>query len=307
MKKITLIIIAFLAVGQLNAQNCEECLNKFNTAFGQKDTAGVLQALQELDQNCANSPERYVAWFNYYWDKSISEVLSIQTEKPRTSDYMVLSDSLGNPAGYMYSMVVINDSALIDSALCVIDYAISQWPQRADMWFGKCHLLRTIGCWDEYKNTLITLIGKYPNQPMFFNKEPVDNATFSEAILDYQNSMFELVDPDNMTRFDTMMISRMRSVASAMVNIFPKDIEALNVLAITHNIFGEYQQALPYLLKANQIDKKDCIVLANLADVYHNLGDFKSEKKYLKQIKRYGNHDAKAYAKYMLEQLNGMD
>ena len=134
MKRLLLfIILAVSLAGSISAQNnwyerYRECINDSSLEY-------TRQVIEQWEQAEPESPDVYAAWFNYYkmgWD----EVMQMTPIPPEDGiQALELEDSTGAPV-YLYQVQVFNDS-LVAIANEKIDKAISLYPDRLDLPFGK--------------------------------------------------------------------------------------------------------------------------------------------------------------------------
>ena len=305
MRKLTIAVLLLcnIAYGQT-------IYDQFNKAINNDDTVQMTTLIRQIQASGDESADRYIAEFNYYYNMSKKEVVELSTELPEgnySSDNMfTLTDSTGKPAGYMYSHTHY-DPARSDSAIAIINKGIAAHPNRLDMRFGKIFALGAYSRWDAYTDEIMNVLNyteKHPNSWVYPDtKDPIDTIIIY-GILDYERDLFGQCELTEASRDkDAVILGQVREIALKTSQIYPKDIYSLNVVAVTYNGVGDYANAIVWLRKAEQIAPKDVIVLSNLADTYHNMGDYANEKKCLKKILKYGDEDAKAYAKYYLKQL----
>ena len=129
------------------------------------------------------------------------------------------------------------------------------------------------------------------------------NEVYTPCYDRYQQTLVEEINLSAMERSDTLMLNRMANIAQRMLKYYPKDIYQLNIMAIYHNALGQPEECLRYLLKAEKQDRRDCTVLANIANTYHTLENYKQERKYLEKLLKYGDEDSQEYARHFLKEL----
>jgi tetratricopeptide (TPR) repeat protein len=285
--------------------------DQFNKAIQNDDTAQMTTLIRQIQASDDVSPERYIAEFNYYFhisDRSEGPI-NMSVELPDdegVTTWYTLKDSTGAVSGYIYG-IERYDRPTADSGLTAINKGIERYPDRLDMRFGKIHVLGKLKDWQGYTDEILQVIErtKVNNKQWVFpnNTEPADTILIY-SILEYEKDLFDQCKLKEESKMqDAVLLGYMRDIATHMLELYPKDIFSMNIMAVTYNAAGNLNNALIWLKKAEQIAPKDVIVLSNLADTYHNMGDYANEKKCLKKILKYGDEDAKAYAKYYLKQL----
>ena len=123
------------------------------------------------------------------------------------------------------------------------------------------------------------------------------------SILDYETALVYSILDDNDTISFNHKTTLLRKIAEHMLELYPTDIRTLNIMAVTYQLTNEKAQALKWLKKAEKINPKDYIILANIADTYAKLGNTKQAKKYYKKAIKYGDYDTKKYAEESLDSL----
>ena len=100
------------------------------------------------------------------------------------------------------------------------------------------------------------------------------------------------------------LLDNMKRIAETVLKYYPDHIESLSNLSIVFMLQEQYDKALEPLLKAEKLDSKDFIVLSNIAQAYKLKGDNKNAIKYYELTLKYGDDQAKKYAKEQIEELN---
>lgn len=291
MKRITLKLIFSLTLlissSQIYAQSFK---TQFDELVAQKDTVGQLSLLEKWQAADDNDPDLYISYYNYYIRRSKKEIITIGTQQPNKQvESLTLTDSLGNEAGYMYSEITYDDQ-LISKAFEYIDEGIKRHPKRLDMRFGKIYLLQQVGEYDRFTDEIIATIN-YSNQIsnlwLWANNTPLeDGAVFMlGSIQDYQVMLFDTED-DN-------LLDNMRRIAETVLKYFPEHIESLSNIAVTYSVKGEHDEAIKYLLRAEEINPEDKIVMANIANTYMHLNDIPNAIKYFEKMSIYADDHTK--------------
>ena len=296
-KKMFTACMCTLLLGSIEAQSLYE---RFIKSLNEHDTVTVERLLSEIRSGNNQSAERYIAEFNYYYQKahiSIGPVISEELpDDEDITDYYTLTDSNGEISGYLYGIERF-DSLYTDSSLYVISEGIRRYPDRLDLRFGKTHLLGESGRWQAYTKEIMQMFDRtkvnnakwiYPN-----TYDPVDTI-LKYSILDYEKKILYSLSPMNsLTALDSLKINCLQQIATGMLSLYPKDVFSLNMMAASCNYLRQYDNALGWLLKAEAACPKDAIVLMNLADTYYHLGNDKKEKEYLKKAYKYGDKEIK--------------
>ena len=152
MKRLLLfIILAVSLAGSIAAQNnwyerYRECINDSSLEYSR-------QVIEQWEQADPESPDVYAAWFNYYFKMSRDEVMQMTPIPPEDGRQVLeFEDSTGAPV-YMYEVQVFDDS-LLAIAHEKIDKAISLYPDRLDLPFGK---LATLFMLEDYDSAMPVL------------------------------------------------------------------------------------------------------------------------------------------------------
>jgi len=74
---------------------------QFKAAVANSDTAKQKEILRLWENEVPTDAELFTSAFNYHFNKAEREVVQITTYQPRNVESLLVSDSLGNPAGYM--------------------------------------------------------------------------------------------------------------------------------------------------------------------------------------------------------------
>lgn len=309
MKHVFTIILLSALCGMASAQ---DVYTRFYEAVHEGDSAGMASAMSEIRASGDQSAKRYIAEYNYYVNNAfLFSGMTTTVEYPAGDDRVVgevyeLNDSTGAVAGYMY-FIEDWDRDIADSGIAVISKGLSLYPDRLDMHFGKIHFLRQLRRWQPFADAIHATLDYaekhrktlvYPD-----SKAPIDTILV-EGILDYESALFEAVQesPDSVA-FESRL-GLLRGIAEHMLRLYPKDVYSMNVMAISYNLAGDRENALKWLLKAEKAAPTDAIVLSNIADTYHSLGDYKNERKYLKKMIQYGDRETVERARQYLEELN---
>lgn len=299
---LTVLLLWSVAYGQ-------DVYESFYEALQNEDMVQMVSLIRQIQASGDNSPERYIAEFNYYYqvsDKSEGPI-HLDPELPENEDVSVwyaLRDSLGNVSGYIYGLARY-DQTLADSGIAIIDQGLELYPYRLDMCLGKIYALGTYKRWDAYYNEIMSMLDytethhdswEYP-----FDDEPLDNLIMNN-VLSYEKKLIEQYEKRKESNVRDVVIMRyIRDIATKMMQVYPGEKYFMNIMAVSFNMEEDYGNALEWLKMAESIDPDDEIVLLNIADTYYNLGNRAKDKKYLRKLLKSDDPDTRDYAKRMLK------
>jgi tetratricopeptide (TPR) repeat protein len=291
----TLIISIGLLIGT-NAHG-QDYYERFKKLLTDKDTVGQRTLLQEWDKKNSNDPELYTCYFNYYVQKSISEIVRLDNN-PGTGENLQITDSTKQVVGYIYGETSYNPKYL-NLGFDIIDKGINKFPNRLDMRFGKIHMLGQVNNYNSFTDEIIRAIDystKNKNKWLWTTNESVTQPR--EFLLDnvqgYINSLFEIGDAQ---------AKNIRRIAETTLNNYPDDVISLANLGISYIFENNYSKALDPLLKAEKKSPEDAIILGNIAYVYVNLKDNKKAIEYYEKVLQFGDDNAKSFAEQQLNKL----
>ncbi len=295
MKKIFVLLLTLAITSLVFSQDFNQEFNKY---FDTKDTLKQLETLIQWEKSYPNDPELYTSFFNYYINKSRKELIALSKTLP-DGDSFELKDSLNNTAGYLGSQISYEEREF-QKGIEIISKGIGLFPDRLDMRFGKIYALGLIKDWEDFTEQIILTIQysvKNKNEWKWTNNEKQNDGKdlFLSSLQDYQLQLYDTND-------DNLLIN-MRNIANEVLKYYPDHIESLSNLSVTYLLSGEYEKGIEPLLKAEKIDPKDYIVLSNIAQGYKLKGDKKKAIEYYEKVIKYGDTDAKAYAKDQIIEL----
>lgn len=292
MKKFIFLLLGITGIANLGL--AQDYSAEFETAINDNDTIAQKEILQKWEKATPNDADLFPAWFNYYFNKSREEVITLNEGSPLGDrDVLALSDTIGNPVGYIGNNVTY-DTKYMDQALKIIEKGIQKYPNRLDMRFGEIYTLGEMDNWKEFAQKIIDAV-RYSainkNNWLWTSDEPVKQGkeTFLSALQDYQLQIYN-------TGNDAL-IPYMQQIAQEILKYYPDNIENMSNMAIGYLISGEYDKALNYLLKAEKINPKDCVVLFNLAYAYREKNDSTKALEYYNKILKYGDEQQQSQAK----------
>jgi len=294
MKRTLIIAIALLFGTVVYGQDYYEKFKKLST---DKDSVGQRNLLGEWEKRNSNDPELYTCYFNYYIQKSMSEVIRLDSD-PGTGKNLQIADSANQVVGYIHGETSYNPKYL-NLGFDVIDKGIAKFPNRLDMRFGKIHMLGQVNNYDAFTDEIVKSIDfsiKNKNKWQWtmneFVKEPKD--FLLDNIQTYINNLFDLGDGQ---------AKNIRTIAETTLKNYPDHVVSLSNLGISYIFENNYSKALDPLLTAEKKTPKDPIILGNIAYVYVNLKDNKKAIEYYEKVIQYGDDNAKRFAEQQLKKL----
>lgn len=291
------LIICFIL--NCDGQNFRE---EFNALLTKKDTVAAEKLLANWKGAKNNDPEFYTAAFNLYVTKSRTEVITVG-KNPKGGNVLQLMDQDTNkkePAGYIYSETYYKP-AILKIGFEYIDTGIIKYPSRLDMRFGKIYMLGETQDYESFTKEIIKTIdysNVSKNKWTWTNNEPTKEDPKEFLLSSIQNYVMQLYNTG-----DDSLLDNMRRIAETALKYYPDHVESLTNVAITYMVKGEYDKALPLLLKAEKIAPKDYIVLSDIALCYARKKDTKNAIKYYELTAKYGSDEIKESANKELENL----
>jgi tetratricopeptide (TPR) repeat protein len=280
----------------VSAQNFRE---QFNGIKDYSDTTAILKVLGNWHKAEPNDPELYVAFFNYYAKRSMTEVLSLNKTGSGGQELQLTDTKNNKTVGYLGSEISIN-TILLQKGFNYIDTAIEKFPNRLDMRFGEIYMLGKIPDYDKFTSKLILAIEygeKIDLKWTWTDGKPLDDpkSFMLGSVQTYMNQLFNEGEKEG---------GNIKAVAQTILKYYPDDVENLSNLAVSYLFKKDYASALDPLLKAEKIAPTDYIVLNNIAYCYGAQGDKKNAIKYYELVEKYGDDNAKASAKEKLDELH---
>lgn len=296
---ILLIIFGVFLFNYLNGQNFKQ---RFNDFFSKKDTMGQRILLEEWEKSDSNDAELYVAYYNYYVNKSKNDFLTFG-QNPQGDNVLEIKStdsSVENQTIFLYSNNDYN-IVLLNKGFEWIEKGIEKHPNRLDMRFGKIYMYGQIHDYENFTEEIIKAIDYskiITNKWTWEDNKPLEEDPEEFLLSSIQTYQLQLYDTENDSLLDNM-----KRIAEAVLKYYPKHVQSLTNISIVLMIQKKYDLALEYLLKAEKIDSKDLIVLNNIAQAYKLKGDKKKSIKYYKKTIKYGDKDDKEYAKDQIGKL----
>lgn len=297
MKKILGLLLTGFIFNFVIAQDYQGDFQKY---FQENDTVNQFKTLTEWEKSNPKDPELFTSFFNYYFNKSRDEILVVSAgDPPKDEEYLSLSDSSGNYAGFIGSQINY-DNSYLKKGLDKISEGIKLYPNRLDMRFGKIYVLGQIKDWKSFTKEIIKTVDYSAindNQWTWTNNEKQKDGKdfFLSSLQDYQVQLYNTGDDD--------LLENMREIANTILKYYPNHIESLSNLSVTYLLTGEYDKGIEPLLKAEKINPKDYIVLSNIAQGYKLKGDKNRAIEYYEKTIKYGDEQAKTFGRKQIEEL----
>ena len=224
-----------------------------------------------------------------------------------------LEDSTGAPV-YLYQVQVFNDS-LVAIANEKIDKAISLYPDRLDLPFGKLAALFRLEDYDNAMPVLHQVIERSHlngNRWTWTLNTPVgeDGETmFKSSMQDYFSrlfdaAMFKSSMQDYFSRlFDAELDDKAMQLVEWLLQYYPDEVmfrsDKASLLAKT----GNNDQALPLFLSIHKDYPDDNIVISNIAYIYKTMGDKENALKYYRLLSKCDDEEMEELAREAISEL----
>jgi tetratricopeptide (TPR) repeat protein len=295
-KSLTTTTIFLLAISLSFGQGYEK---QFKELAAKNDTSAQAKLLSAWEAASPKDPELFIAYFNFYVRKSMSEVVALE-KRPNDKTAIALADTgTGKTLAYLNASVRYR-SDILQKGFDHIIQGIALHPTRLDMRFGKIYMLGQAENYPAFANEIVTTIeygNKINNAWLWKEGKPLDNPKqfFLGSLQDYITTIYNTEDDK--------LLPLMRQISETVVRYYPDHVESLSNIALTYLIAGEYATAIPYLLKAEKVAPKDIIVLNNIAEAYKRSGDKVNAKVYYEKIIRHGSKEEAADAQMKIKEL----
>lgn len=284
-------IMMFIAVNSYG----QDFKKEFIELTAKNDTTGEAAILTKWEKKTPNDPELFIAYFNYYIQKSLMEV--VEKEKP-TSKGSKVKDSLKKVAGTIAS--ILKRDMYFKKGMEYIDQGIAMYPNRLDMRFGKIYVLGLKEKYHEFTDEIVKAIeysGTNNNAWVRTDNNP-EKDTKKFMLNSVQGYVAQLYQTK-----DEVVLDDMKRVSETVLKYYPDHVESLSDLSIVYFIRKEYDKGIEQLLKALKITPDDYIVLNNIAQAYKAKGDKENAIKYYELLMKYGDEQAKMSAR---QEINGL-
>ncbi|MCX6230106.1 MAG: tetratricopeptide repeat protein [Bacteroidetes bacterium] len=300
MNRIAILLLSlFMFFNHLEGQTYKQ---QFNSCFSKKDTAGMRELLPKWEAADNNDPEMYVAYFNYYVNRSKTEFIELGNNPKGENVLKIMStDTTKKQAvGYMYGNASYNPQ-LLKKGFDYADKGILKNPSRLDIRFGKIYMYGELKDWKAFTEEIIKTIDYSEinkNKWIWTDNKAVEKPKefMLSTIQEYQLKLYDTNDDD--------LLENMKQIAEAVLKYYPDHVESLSDLSIVYLIKKDNNKALEVLLKAEKLAPTDAVVLNNIAETYKRMGTKNNAVKYYNLTIKYGDEEQKTFAKKQIEIMN---
>jgi tetratricopeptide (TPR) repeat protein len=280
---------------QINAQNW---FQEFAALLQKKDDAGQRKLLKKWEKADKNDPELYVAYSNYYYEKAKTTTTGIYNYKiPGQTE--LYKDST-KPNVHMYAINTY-DTALIAKGISYLDQGIAIAPNRLDLRFGKVYTLGEVKKYDEFTTEIVKTIQHsiaIQHQWLWSFNKPLKDP--EKVVFNAGERYFtQLANLQDEKQYDNML-----KLVNARLELTPNNPVVLTTYSSINYLKKNYTEAVKGLLKAEQLDPNDVIILLGLARNYTALNDKANAIKYYQKVTTLGNKDEVEFAKEQIDELS---
>lgn len=288
-----------LTIMMLIAANCygQDFKKEFIELTAKNDTTGEAAVLTKWEKKSPDDPELFIAYFNYYIQKSLMEVIEKQNPTSKESKVKV-TDSSKKVTGTLAG--IQKRDTYFKKGMEYIDQGIAMYPNRLDMRFGKIYVLGLKEKYHEFTDEIVKTIEYSGNNNNVWVR--TDNNPEKDTKKFMLNSVQGYVAQLYQTK-DEVVLDDMKRIAETVIKYYPDHVESLSDLSIVYFIRKEYDKGIEQLLKALKITPDDYIVLNNIAQAYKAKGDKENAIKYYELLMKYGDDQAKISAR---QEINGL-
>ncbi len=289
---IAILFLTYFGFGQSNYQN-------FISFSQANDTTNIIKLLSKWESQNNVDAEFYVCALNYYFDKAHIQVLSIESQPNNNGkDALKLTGEDGKE--YFMNSNSAFDDKLLSKTISYATEGIRKFPNRLDLRFGKCYVLKEIQDYENFTKELIeTIEYSITNKNEWLWSENIvkENGKdfFLKTIYDYQTELYTTNNDD--------LLDNIIEIGTKTIQHYPSEIEIISITAIAYTLKNNFDKAIEYLKMAEKLNEKDYIILGNLAQTYKRKGDKENAIKYFELYKKYGDNQAKEDATKELIEL----
>ncbi len=287
-----------LIFNQSFAQTLKE---QFNALMYKKDTVGQLELLKKWEKSDNNDPELFVSYYNYFVIRSMSEIITVGQDPKGEDVFQIMSQdtTVKEPVAYIYSDTHF-EPEFLSKAFDIITKGIEKYPNRLDMRFGKTYIFMQIGDYENLTREIIKVVDYSVlnnNQWFWSDNEKIDEPKefMLSSIQDYQYQIYNTGNDE--------LLDNTKRISEAVLKYYPDHVESLSNIAVVYLIHNDHDKALEFLLKAEKLNPTDFIVLSNIAHTYKQKGDNANSIKYYELTVKYGDEQAKEYAREQIAKL----
>jgi tetratricopeptide (TPR) repeat protein len=296
-KNIIRILLLFLVSVNLFGTDYKAKYLKF---LETKDFEKLNELLVLWEQDEAENPELYIAYFNYYLNRNYKSGIAITHDTNVSGTILEITDpETGEIIGYMgeNSQYDLDDVQL---ALLSLNKGLVIRPDRLDMYFGKAHILQEISDYNSQGRALIDCLNTsidIDNNWYWSDDEKLSDGKefLINNMQDYYNSWFQVRSDES--------YKAIRSVSSLQMEIYPYHVYGYNNMAFSYLSKADYPEGLKYLLQAEKIDPLDTVIMNNIALTYKYMGDKEQAETYFKKLLEFPDSVDIEYVKSQIADL----
>ena len=246
------------------------------------------------------NPELCIAWFNYYLQRNSKSGAAIGMDIDRSKPHMVITDpETGEVVGYLGERTLY-DHEDVEAAIGWLEKGIALAPDRLDMHFGLIHILADIGSVERQVEAMVRAIdtgARIGSRWLWSLDEKIPDAEtiFLESMQDYYRGLYE--------RGTDETLGALRDVSLRQIEAFPRSPHAYNLLSLYYQEVGDYEGSVGILLRALELDRRDWVIVGNLALAYENLGELEKARECLDLIIADGPEEYAEWATYQKERI----
>ena len=240
MKKPVIILSLYVAISSISfGQTFKE---QFNDLGAKKDTAGQRVLLKKWEQSDSTDAELYVAYFNYYINKSRQEVVRMDNNPKGEKSLQIMDQDTTKkePVAYIHSEIFF-EPEIIKKGFDKIDKGIAHYPTRLDMRFGKIFMMGKVEEYEIFTNEIIKTIDysvSIDNKWMWGDNKLLDDGKkfMLQAIQDYQIQLYDTENDD--------LLHNMKRIAERALKYYPDHVESLSNLSIVYLLWQQIRQGI---------------------------------------------------------------
>jgi tetratricopeptide (TPR) repeat protein len=259
------------------------------------------EIISSLRNTSTDDPEYYALILNYYYSKSVKDIISVKVGEPTKEEYFQLYDSTFHPVGVVESDTKINIDTLY-KGLNEFEIGLNKFENRLDLHFGLIYVAYVTGQYHLMLQKMLNAIQiskKLNNKWLWsFNKPYTEQGekAFLESIQDGIYSLSEKNTPQT----DSIIVE----VSNSLVKEYPKCIYGYNNLGTVFFMNNRLDKARQYFEIAYKLDETDVIVLKNLASINTKLNLKDEAVKYYEKIIEFADDETIIWAKEQIKTLH---
>jgi tetratricopeptide (TPR) repeat protein len=267
---VALFFVSFRVDGQ------EDYAARYKRLSDQHADAQIEPLLNQWREKKPNDPDAWITSANYYFNQG---QVMISTKRPDKSDFSLNNAKTGKPAG---SISFEQDETAAKHAAEILQEATTKFPDRLDIWCGLAFIQQESGNFDAELSTLKNMVGYARDHSTELKwlkgeKLPEPPGQFIPKKLHSYGLYYEKKEnPEDDKRFS--------QIAMLGAEQFPNHPYAFNDVALYYSVSGDNAKAREWLEKANKIDPKDTLVMANLGHICSKMGDDRGAQKWYEEV-----------------------